>query len=177
MGQFTFIFSIRWMAQLNYSNQKMKGTILAVFCLLARMAIAAPADDGMESVRQIEFLTSDCSQCGMTLFGSIMTKVCGDSGCCVTPWDQGDFNEGGTDIMSGVTIGECDNFEFKQTDSDASVVGVTVFHQGTDALMLDEVKVHAMSNNMSMSKIYSCRMPQAFIDDSQFIGSEGCIEL
>ena len=37
--------------------------------------------------------------------------------------DQGDFNEGGTDIMSGVTIGECDNFEFKQTGSDASVVG------------------------------------------------------
>ena len=29
--------------------------------------------------------------------------------------------------MSGVTIGECDKFEFKQTGSDASVVGEEKF--------------------------------------------------
>ena len=74
-------------------------------------------DPKAETIDSLTFRTAQCSQCGMTVFGSVMTKVCGNVGCCLTPWDQGSFKEGGTDIMSGPKIGECNGFAFNQGNS------------------------------------------------------------
>ena len=54
----------------------------------------------------------------------------------------------------------------------STISGVTVFHQGSDALKLDTVRI--VTTN---STTYSCRMPNAFVDDSQFIDSEACLKL
>jgi len=147
-------------------------TFVALIGLSACWANAKPTFLEGETVDSLQFYTSDCSQCGMTLFGSIMTKVCGDISCCLTPWDQGSFNEGGIDIFSGVDIGECDKFTFKSGPTGADQIGVTVFHQGSDALKLDTVRI--VTTN---STTYSCRMPNAFVDNSQFIDSEACLKL
>merc|ERR1719461_169113 len=83
----------------------------------------------------------------MTVFGSIMTKVCGSKGCCLTPWDQGSFTPGGApDVFSGnYTIGECSDFYLKDLYYDDPIavdkLGVTIFHQGSDALKLDKVEI------------------------------------
>jgi len=126
----------------------------------------------IQSIDALEFHTADCSQCGMTIFGSIMTEVCGDISCCLTPWDQGSFNEGGTDIMTGQKIGECSNFAFKTANSPASQIRVTVFHQGTDALELSAVRIRTRDGS-----VYSCRMPQRYIDNSEYAKSEACLKL
>ena len=61
-------------------------------------------------------------------FSNFLT-VCGDISCCLTPWDQGSFNEGGIDIFSGVDIGECDKFTFKSEPTGADQIGnITVPH-------------------------------------------------
>ena len=36
--------------------------------------------------------------------------MCGDIGCCYTPWQQGSFTEGGCDFFERQIIGECGNF-------------------------------------------------------------------
>lgn len=78
-------------------------------------------DAGNEAIDSLEFQTAQCSQCGMTVFGSVATKVCGSAGCCLTPWDQGTFKEGGIDIMGGPKIGECENFTFNTDGSPDSI--------------------------------------------------------
>ena len=37
-------------------------------------------------------------------------QVCGNVGCCYTPWLQGGFTEGGNDFFESKGIGECDKF-------------------------------------------------------------------
>merc|ERR1712126_305523 len=113
-----------------------------------------------ETIDSLEFRTAQCSQCGMTIFGSIMTKVCGSAGCCVTPWDQGSFQEGGTDIFNGPKLGECENFPFNNDNSPDSI-GITLFHQGSDALELDFIAIKSTSG-----KVYQCQMPQQYVDNS-----------
>ena len=83
----------------------------------------------VESIDSLEYQTSKCSQCGMTVFGSVATKVCGSAGCCLTPWDQGSFKEGGLDIMGGHKIGECDNFPFSDNDDPDSIGKYTADQQ------------------------------------------------
>ena len=49
-------------------------TFVALIGLFACWANAKPTYLDGETVDSLQFYTSDCSQCGMTLFGSIMTK-------------------------------------------------------------------------------------------------------
>ena len=45
-------------------------------------------------------------------------QVCGDVGCCYTPWLQGTFVEGGEDYFEIQDIGECGKFIILQNDYD-----------------------------------------------------------
>merc|ERR1719471_399255 len=125
-----------------------------------------PDDPKAETIDSLTFRTAQCSQCGMTVFGSVMTKVCGNVGCCLTPWDQGSFKEGGTDVMSGPKIGECDGFAFNQGNSPDGV-GITLFHQGSDALELEFISIS--TNNGTM---YQCQMPDVYVDNSDALELE-----
>ena len=67
-----------------------------------------------ESVLQIIYQVSDCYQCGMTKFGTVSAKICGSLGCCLTPWNQGGFTPGESDIFKDdYYLGECNNFPLK----------------------------------------------------------------
>ena len=50
-----------------------------LFCFILiswlSLSLAAPSGgENMEGIMDLEFLTANCHQCGMTLFGSVMTK-------------------------------------------------------------------------------------------------------
>ena len=139
---------------------------VVIFVLLMQDVLAF-----FQKIEEIQYLTADCEDCGMTMFGSIMTKVCGNVDCCVTPWEQGSFHEGGTDVMSGERIGECNEFGFKSDDLDQDI-GVTVFHQGSDALMLDSVTI-----TTDQGTSYLCKMPHELIDDQDFKVAGQCLRI
>ena len=103
--------------------------ILVVFGDGVQAAVVTVHSSSVESIDSLEYQTSKCSQCGMTVFGSVATKVCGNAGCCLTPWDQGSFKEGGLDIMGGHKIGECDNFPFSDNDDPDSIGKYTADQQ------------------------------------------------
>lgn len=44
-------------------------------------------------------------------------QLCGNIGCCYTPWLQGNFDEGNSDFFSGQSqLGECFDFAFMDQD-------------------------------------------------------------
>ena len=44
------------------------------------------------------------------MYLNCLMQVCGDVGCCYTPWQQGSFTEGGIDFFERKMIGECGQF-------------------------------------------------------------------
>ena len=41
---------------------------------------------------------------------AFLTQICGNVGCCYTPWLQGSFTEGGIDFFNKDWIGQCAQF-------------------------------------------------------------------
>ena len=78
------------------------------------------------TIESLEFLTADCDDCGMSVFGAVMAEVCGDLDCCLTPWMQGSFKQGGSDVFSGEDIKECHMFVFESDPNAAQNIGITI---------------------------------------------------
>merc|ERR1711962_427887 len=94
-----------------------------------------------ERVLYISTHTASCSKCGMVeKFGYLTAKVCGSTNCCLSrSMDNDNVNwiPGQTDTFLGPGILECDNFEIGKPP-----FTVTLYHDGTDGITIDWVKVN-----------------------------------
>ena len=52
------------------------------------------------------------------------------------------------------------------------VTGITLFHQGSDALELEFISIS--TNNGTM---YQCQMPDVYVDNSEFVKSDYCFAI
>eukprot|EP00092_Neocalanus_flemingeri_P013715 GFUD01014792.1.p1 GENE.GFUD01014792.1~~GFUD01014792.1.p1 ORF type:complete len:154 (+),score=28.67 GFUD01014792.1:39-500(+) len=149
--------------------------ILIVFTVLGlSTAFALPAAAGFGTIQRISILTSDCTDCGMTLLGQVNLKICGGAPerCCsvvnIGNFDSGMFNEGAIDNYSGGHLLEgCFNYNLSNSTS-ASDLSLTVYHEGSDGGQLDWVEIHTESR--------SVRCPMGFWMDSFSSMKVACVE-
>ena len=72
-------------------------------------------------------------------------QVCGDVGCCYTPWLQGTFVEGGEDYFEIQDIGECGKFIILQNEYDPRIGNTKIMffaESCADLLQNDIVDFH-----------------------------------
>merc|ERR1711994_1125281 len=145
---------------------KFGGIILVLFAIFYTKSVQS-----IELVDSMEFRTALCSDCGMRFTGTVSLKLCGNIGCCYTPWLQGNFDEGNSDFFAGQSqLGEC--FDFAYMDSDKSFsIAMTMFHQGTDAGAFEYVKVMSPGG-----KVYHCDFPIQLIDNEDYLSTIECQE-
>merc|ERR1719474_517220 len=77
-----------------------------------------PQDFGI--LDRLVFKTSDCQDCGMTLFGQINVKMCGGTPepCCaivnVAAFDSTHFQEGHIDEFTGAQLQDCEAYHLSR---------------------------------------------------------------
>merc|ERR1712001_86839 len=96
------------------SSYKMDFKILLICSFLIFPDLFCQASN----IQEIEVVTADCENCGMTFLGELSVKVCGQgpapSICCVVANidnDDDNFEEGAIDVFSGNDLKECYNFD------------------------------------------------------------------
>ena len=127
-------------------------------------------------------------------------QVCGDVGCCYTPWLQGTFVEGGEDYFEIQDIGECGKFIILQNEYDPRLGNTKImfyadscdllqnniidFHKYDDIYIISEITIYHQGTDAigvkyvrvetTDNRMYACSYPDALIDHGLFSTSHNC---
>jgi len=124
---------------------------------------------------EIDTLTADCDNCGMTsdLVGRVSLQVCGRADvnpCCVAQQlDNGpfDFQEGQQDQFSGPTgVGSCWLYELGDVQF-SDDIGMTMTHSGTDGVTVEWAQV--VTNTQ---EIYRCYFGVELDNSASAVGTD-----
>ncbi|TRY79342.1 hypothetical protein TCAL_05119 [Tigriopus californicus] len=139
--------------------------------LLSCSVIQTTAAQEAALVDTVGVVVACCSQCGMTTFGYIATKICGPNGCCYTSHLGNVFDDCGAYTFGGAGIGDCDGFDIGPIDD--SNVQVGLYHGGTDGAQIDSIKFQVVNpNNTAVVQTAECFFENVFLDGTSFIVSE-----